>query len=205
MAVEFQITQNIAGGGLTLRPSTGSGVTRSSATGFPHTEDLSAGQAGTVATSASGALTMAASTHGITTADTVALFWGTTGLRVGATVTAAATDAITLSGGTGDTFPANGTAIVVSEASDSIAVDMGGDTFELVAAKPGQRAAVEFLNSAGAVIDHWNCKGEEVASWLSESWNANPFASTTISEIRAYCGTTTSSTVGLLIGYDASP
>lgn len=91
--------------------------------------------------------------HGITDADTVGAFWSG-GLRVGMTVTAYDTNSITVTtaSGTGDSLPAEDTAVVVSVRTLEDSVGFDGTDAQILSVMASKRAAVELMDSGGSSI-----------------------------------------------------
>jgi len=153
-------------------------LTRDGSTETNGEATLPPGNAGTLATATS--VTAASASHDIVTGATVDLFWSgaTPGCRRGMVAGTVAGTTVPVSGGTGDTLPANGTAIVI-DAQVIIDFDSTAASLLLVVVAQQRRASVQFQQNAGTPIlsvdlGKYGEDGEPFC-WASSTWVASPF------------------------------
>jgi len=204
--------QSISGGGVTIQPLP-IARTNSGAIGLEDTlEAAKIGQLTTRTDNTDGELTMAAS-HGITTAAVIDLYW-TGGVRYGVVVGTVATNAVPISGGSGDNLPSNMTAITaVIQKSINLAID--GDETDILAViletndKSVRTAAhIQFRDASNDEIAEVDLITNVPQVWDIAGGSANPFTGDPITNLKCSQGnsTTTETYTLKIIGVqDASP
>jgi len=178
-------------------------------------ETLPVAKTGTLTTrtdNTDGELTMSAS-HGITTAAVIDLYWSG-GVRYGVVVGTVATNAVPISGGSGDNLPADETAITaVVQTSINLLVD--GDNTKIIAIsletvdKTLRTAGhVQLRDASNAEIAEIDLVTNVAQVWDIEGGSANPFTGNVITNLKASQGSSTSTetfTLKIVGVQDASP
>lgn len=206
------LTQSISGGGVSIQTLP---IVRTNSGPIGLEDSLAAAKTGQLTTrtnDTSGELTMAAS-HGITTGQVIDVYWSG-GVRYGVTVGTVATNAVPISGGSGDNLPANMTA-VTAVVQKSINLSIDGDNADIVAIvletidKSLRTAAhVQFRDSADAEIAEIDLVANVPQVWDIAGGANNPFTGNPITNLKAsQANVTTTETYTLkIVGVqDASP
>lgn len=126
-----------------------------------------------------GELTMAAS-HGITTGARLDIYWDG-GMRRGVAVGTVATNAVPISGGSGDNLPADETAITAMVPIEEALV-VTGNNVEALLAYSSRKGQMVLEDSGGEEL-HIPLTAESVYAWHSASGVANPIAGDSITKI----------------------
>ena len=165
------------------------GLTREKEGGIDQVVDLAAANEGDLTTrtnDTSGVVTADSAEHGITDSNTVNVFWDG-GMRYGVTVSSVVTTAITITGGTGDVLPAQGTSVTIAKQVE-IDVDWDGDKTDFLAICCARRAHVDLQQSGGSSIKAWEVGPTAPVTWASDTGVTNPVASNTVGKAMASCG-----------------
>lgn len=132
-----------------------------------------------------GELTMAAS-HGITTGARIAIFWtvgGVPGCRRGVTVGTVATNAVPISGGTGDNLPVDESAITACvEVEEAISID--GDNFNCLLAYGEGQGSFSLCGADSAEDFGYHFPlGLQTYEWYTNCGIANPIVGDTVTKV----------------------
>jgi hypothetical protein len=158
-------------------------------------EDLAAAKTGSLTTrtdNTDGELTMAAG-HGITTAAVIDLYW-TGGNRYGVVVGTVATNAVPISGGSGDNLPTAATAItavvqkainILIDGDETKIIGMALETIDKTLRTAGH---VQFRDASNAEIAAIDLVANVPQIWDIEGGSANPFTGNLITNLRASQG-----------------
>jgi hypothetical protein len=206
------LTQVISGGGISIQSLP---VIRTNSGPIALEDSLDAAKSGTLTTrtdDTDGELTMAAS-HGITTAAVIDLYWAG-GVRYGVVVGTVATNAVPISGGSGDDLPADETAIT-AVVQKSINLSIDGDNADVIAVvletvDKSLRTAghVQFRDSSNAEIAEIDLVSNVPQVWDIAGGSANPFTGNPITNLKASQGNVTATetyTLKIVGVQDASP
>jgi len=139
--------------------------------------------------------------HGLAT-GTYDLYWAD-GIRYGVSVTIE-TNAITaMTGGAGDSLPANATAVNISE-QIPIDVDFDGDLLEMLIATSTKRSHAHFTEDDDTTIDAVELLANEPFTFVADSGMTNTLTGDPVGLIQLSNGTTTAAaTFKLGILYDS--
>jgi len=206
------LTQVISGGGVTIQTLP---IIETNSGPIALEDSLSAAKSGALTTrtdNTDGELTMATG-HGITTAAVIDLYWAG-GVRYGVVVGTVATNAVPISGGSGDNLPADETAITaVVQKSINLAID--GDNADVIAVvletvDKSLRTAghVQFRDASNAEIAEIDLVSNVPQVWHIAGGSANPFTGNPITNLKASQGNVTATetyTLKIVGVQDASP
>ena len=211
MAVNVTYGLSVSGSGAAIQ----SQVVRSGSASIGLIETLAAAKTGTLTTrtdNTDGELTMTAG-HGITTAAVIDLYWAG-GVRYGVIVGTVATNAVPISGGSGDNLPTAATAITaVVQATANIYID--GDNTELLAIelRTNNRSLataghVAFYDADDALIAAVDLVANvpqvyDLASGIANPFTGDPITYAKISQAGAL--TTENYQLQIIGVYDATP
>jgi hypothetical protein len=194
-----------------------SAIVRSASASVGLVESLPAAKTGTLSTrtdNTDGELTMSAG-HGITTAAVINLHWtvaGAPGVRYGVVVGTVATNAVPISGGSGDNLPIATTAITATlPTTANVLID--GDNTKLIAVElkttdTSLRTAghVAFRDASNDLIAELDLVTNVPRVYDIEGGDANPFTGDVITYIQASnANSTVAANLQIQSVYDASP
>lgn len=166
---------------------------------------LPAGKAGTLSTRTSntaGEATLAAD-HGIATGNVVDVHW-VGGVHYGVTVGTVSGTAVPLTdSGSGDNYPAEDFAIVVTKQVE-ITASFDGDDAELMAAICDQNAHLDFQDVSASLFAMSLTAGVPWA-WGADMGTANPLTGNACVKILASNGSVTAATLKVDILHDTTP
>ncbi len=175
--------------------------------GKAHVIPLPAGTAGTLTSRGdddTGDFTLE-SGHGLATNDVVDVYWDG-GVRYNCTLNDVTGDVAQIyMDGSGDVFPAQDTAVVVTE-QVRITSDFDGDDVQLITVGCDQRCHLDFQDSGTATLLAVDLSADELWQWAAERGIANPLTGNPVADIYASNGSsTTAATLGIGIVYDSTP
>ena len=159
---------------------------------------LESGKAGTLTTrttASSGVITVAEG-HNITDANTVTVFFPG-GIVRSMTVSSTTGTTITVTGGDGDDFPAEDSAVVIAKDAVSSFAFAGNDINLLVFHATGQ-LSVDVVDSLSASELLLNIPAGESWAWIKDFSGTNPLAGKTLATVTLANGSTTSMTATVL-------
>ncbi len=120
--------------------------------------------------------------HGIIVSDVVDVYW-TGGRRYNVNVTAVNVNDVTFSGGTGDTLPAQSTALTMAK-QQTIDTDFVGNLLVAIGALCAARAHVKFYESLTLKLAV-DVTANELWFWVNGGTAANPLAGANVTHIVA--------------------
>jgi len=178
-------------------------ITKTATAGLPPQEvPLPAGVAGTLSTRTDDdTAVITAAGHSLQQDDKVDVYWAG-GRRYGMTVSSVDGNNVTVGTdaghvGNGDAFPAQDTAVVITE-QVVIDLEIDGDALVCIAAGADQRAHLEFHDGVTTSIAAAEIPAAgESWSWVEDSGYTNPLAGDVTEEIRCSNGSTTAATLKL--------
>lgn len=117
--------------------------------------------------------------HGYTDGKMTAFWEGGCRYDVDGTIV---TNALTLDGGAGDDFPANGTTVVVCKQTEH-ALTFDGDNLVVLGIAATKRSIVIFKDSGPAVLAAVEIAAGEAWSWLADTGAANPLTGNAVATV----------------------
>lgn len=180
--------------------------TRSGDRVISHEVSLPAGSAGQI--SAAGVDNLPTG-HGLAVADVIDVHWtdptdGSQKVRRGLTIDTANANDVEFDEtppGEGDALPSVGTAVVVAKQVNVAPLSVTGDLVVMIAVKTTQQAAVD-IRSATASLQFTKHAQDSSWAWIKDRGDANPFASETITVIRASNGSEIDASLQVGIHHD---
>lgn len=187
-------------------------VTRMADHPNPYEVTLPKGKAGTLSTRTdNGEGVITSSSHGFDDSVKVDVYWSG-GRRYGMTVSSYDGNTLTITGGSGDNFPAEDSVVVVNQQVE-ITTLIDGDAMQLAAvcaefptASSDDPAHVDFQDSGTATIDEIDLVANEPWTWDAGNGQANPWTGNPI--IVCYAsngGRTEDATLKIVTLEDATP
>ena len=140
--------------------------------------------------------------HGITN-GAIDVYW-TAGLRYdcNAVVTG---NALVITGGTGDNFPANNTNSVVVCEPEQVNTAIDGDEVQLMVINATKRGSVDFEDGADGVIKQIELAADTPYTYAQSGGETSPFTGDPITVCFYSNGTTTAGVLTILSGEDSTP
>jgi len=210
MAKTTNISSNITIAGTTI--SNNASIT--SDTWASWTDTLEAADGGSLTTRTSdteGVVTLDDSSHALETGDVLDLYW-TGGKRRGVAVTISVNEA-TISGGSGDVLPTQGSDISVAKVKE-VDMDFNPTNMQAIAVSLNQGGQLVFINSSNAELANYTLVANQGWMWYDGNGYDNPLTDSTdsssdddyVSKMRISTSSEATSTITGNAGwaYDAS-
>lgn len=185
MSMKFKVSNSVNASGKKFTKS----VTIETEAQTTREQEVPAAKSGQLTTrtnASTGELTMAAS-HGIATGEKIDIYWeeaGVGGCRRNVTVGTVATNAVPISGGSGDDLPTNMTNITAMEPVVEL-FEIDGDNVKGIAVQTDAKGQFVFTEDDDDEITTFIFKQEEGAdNWYDGGPDVNPLAGATVGKVK---------------------